>query len=159
MVRLAAVTLMRQGELRGLRRDMVDLAQGVIFLPETKTGPRPVALGMEAAGLLRAQLARHGGPLVFPSPAGRPYSRVHISRIWRRAIRGAGRRDFSFHDLRHHAAMRALADGASFPELQGLGGWKTPGMVNRYASVTADRVRELQDRINAAPRRALDRRS
>lgn len=156
MARLAAITLMRLSDIRTLRREMVDLRQGVIFLPETKTGPRPVALGAEAAGLLRTALAASdGSAVVFPNAGGHPYSRVHVSRIWRRAIRGAGRRDFTFHDLKHHGAMRALADGASFPELQGLGGWKTPGMVNRYASVAADRVRELQDRISrATPARA-----
>lgn len=36
---------------------------------------------------------------VFPSPDGVPYIRVHVSRMFCKATRGAGLRDFHFHDL------------------------------------------------------------
>jgi integrase len=157
IVRLASLTLMRLSDLRTLRREMVDLGQGVVTLPATKSGPRVVTLGRDAATLLRRQLDRHKDALVFPSPAGVPYSRVHISRVWRRAIRATGRQDFTFHDLKHHGAMKALALGATFPELKDLGGWKSVGMVSRYASATADRIREIQDGIARQPARARRR--
>ena len=48
MARLAALTLMRQGELRTLRREHVDLSQGVVRLPRAKAGARHVILSAEA---------------------------------------------------------------------------------------------------------------
>jgi integrase len=44
MAKLAALTLMRQGELRSLRREHVHLEQGVVMLPRAKAGARPVIL-------------------------------------------------------------------------------------------------------------------
>jgi integrase len=44
MAKLAALTLVRQGELRLLRREQVHLDQGVVLLPRAKGGARPVIL-------------------------------------------------------------------------------------------------------------------
>lgn len=41
MAKLAALTLMRQGEIRRLRREDVHLEQGVILLPRAKAGAAP----------------------------------------------------------------------------------------------------------------------
>jgi integrase len=59
MAKLAALTLMRQGELRSLRREHVHLEQGVVMLPRAKAGARPVILSAEAQKILRGQLERH----------------------------------------------------------------------------------------------------
>jgi integrase len=59
MAKLAALTLMRQGELIALRREQVHLEQGVILLPRAKAGARPVILSGEAQKILRGQLASH----------------------------------------------------------------------------------------------------
>ena len=155
MARLAVLTFMRLTEIRLLQRGQVDLTAQTISLPRAKAGPRTVPLGRAAVDLLRRQLASHPHATVFPRhprraarrsrAVGRPYSRGHISDLWRASMR-AVRPGFTFHDLRHHAAMTALKHGASFPELQALGGWATPKMVNRYATATNDRLRQLQDR-------------
>jgi integrase len=156
MVQLAATLLMRQGDLLRLKRAMIRWDEATIELPRTKRGPRQVALGKYPMKLLRAHCATLEGDseYVFPNPQGMPYSRVHVSRVWRRAVRhAAGRFDFTFHDLKHHGAMRALADGATFPELQALGHWATPKMVNRYATASSVRLRSIQDRIAMGGRR------
>jgi len=90
MARLAALTLMRQGELRTLRREHVHLEQGVVLLPRAKAGARPVVLSAEAQKLLRDQLERHESAWVFPGLDGSPYSRVHVSRVFRKAARPQG---------------------------------------------------------------------
>jgi len=166
MARLAEITFMRQGEIRTLRREMVDLRARTITLPRAKAGPRVVSLGEEACALLRHVLASHVHEVVFPRDprragprsrsVGQPYSRKQVSHMWRKSMDLVGRHDVTFHDLRHHAAMTALANGASFPELQALGGWATPKMVNRYATASNDRLRQLQDR--GARHQALRRR-
>jgi integrase len=145
MAELAALTFMRMGELRLLERPQVDFVAGTITLHRAKKGPRVVGLGTYALTILRRQMARHGHALVFARPDGRPYSRGYIWLLWKTAMRRIGRPDFHFHDLRHHAAMTALANGATFPELQALGGWEDPEMVNRYATASSGRLRALQD--------------
>jgi len=136
MARLAAITLMRLTEIRTLRRWQVDLAQGVVALPRTKTTPRHVTLNAEAQGILARVLESQGSEWVFPGPEGRPYSRHYVSKMWRKASRAAGLRDFHFHDLRHHGATMALNAGFTAPIVMDLGGWKTERMMRRYAAVT-----------------------
>jgi integrase len=117
IAKLAALTLMRLSEIRLLRHDDVHLEQGVILLPKAKTGARPVVLGADAQKILGKQLeANLDGEWVFPGPDGRPYDRSYIGRVFRRAARQAGLRDFHFHDLRHHGATMALNRG--FPRIR-----------------------------------------
>jgi integrase len=87
---IAALTLMRLSELRMLRWGQVRLEQGIILLPRAKAGARPVVLSGAAQKILRTQLDRHDHPWVFPNPDRSPYSRVHISRVFRLAARAAG---------------------------------------------------------------------
>lgn len=152
MARLAALTLMRQAEVRTLRAESVHLDQALILLPRAKGGPRPVFLGAEAVGILRARLKDSTGGLLFPSPKGTPYSRVHVSRVWRKAARTAGLRDFRFHDLRHHGATVALSAGASQQHLKALGGWRTDKMVGRYAHVLDPQMRALVEALSKGVR-------
>ena len=148
IAQLAALTLMRRGELLRLRREDVDLDQGVILLPRAKTGPRPVVLSEAARGILATQLGKHDRPWVFPNPDGGPYSGVHVSRVFRDATRRLGLRDFHFHDLRHHGATRALNAGFTAPIVMQLGGWKTERMMRRYAAVTDSTLRRAAEAVS-----------
>ncbi len=150
IARLAAITMMRLTEIRTLRHSQVDLAQGVVTLPRTKTTPRHVVLNTEARGILeRALLASHG-EWVFPNPDGRPYSRVYIGRVWRKAAKAAGLSDFHFHDLRHHGATMALNAGYTSPIVMALGGWKTERMMRRYAAVTDKTLRAAAEAVSGS---------
>jgi integrase len=150
MAKLAALTLMRQGEIRRLRREDVHLEQGVILLPRAKAGARPVVLGQSAQALLQAQLEGHDGPLVFPRPDGRAWSPEHVGRAFRRAARAAGLTDFRFHDLRHHGATMALNRGFTAPIVMALGGWKTERMMRRYAAVTDATLRAAAEAVSGS---------
>jgi integrase len=152
IAKLAALTLMRLSEIRLLRRDMVHLEQGVVLLPQAKAGARPVILSQDARKILQRQLEGHEKDWVFPGPDGAPYSRVHVSRVFRKAARGAGLKDFHFHDLRHHGATMALNAGFSAPIVMQLGGWKTEKMMRRYAAVTDQTLRAAAEAVSGAPR-------
>jgi integrase len=147
IARLAALTLMRLSELRCLRRDDVHLTQGVVLPPRAKTGARPVVLNQEAQTILREQLASHDSALVFPNPDDRPWSRIHISSVFRDASRAVGLRDFRFHDLRHHGATMALNAGFTAPIVMALGGWKSERMMRRYAAVTDETLRRAAEAV------------
>jgi len=149
IAKIAALTLMGQGEILSLRRECVHLEQGVVLLPRAKGGPRAVILSAEAQKVLRGQLERHErSTWVFPNPDGTPYSRVHVSRAFRKAARAAGLQDFRFHDLRHHGATMALNAGFKAPVVMALGGWKSEAMMRRYAAVTDDTLRAAAEAVS-----------
>lgn len=87
---------------------------------------------------------------VFPWPHARPYSRVHVSRVWRKAAQGQDVKDFHFHDLRHHGATMAVSAGFTAPIVMALGGWKTERMMRRYAAVTDRRLRAAEEAVSGA---------
>jgi integrase len=148
IAKLAALTLMRQGEIRHLRREDVHLEQGVILLPKAKAGARPVILSEAARKILQTQLESHSADLVFPRPNGRPYSREQVGKVFRRAARAGGLKDFRFHDLRHHGATMALNKGFTAPIVMALGGWKTERMMRRYAAVTDSTLRAAAEAVS-----------
>jgi integrase len=140
----------RQHDWRLLRRPSVHLTEGRVEFPESKGTVRSLnALSARSRQLLKEQLASHDSEWVFVNPGtGLPYSRVHVSRVLRRALRAAGRHDFTAHDLKHHAASAFVAHGATDRELQAAGGWKTSGMLAKYAHVRSERLRELNERVS-----------
>jgi integrase len=149
IAKLAALTLMRLSEIRLLRREYVHLEQGVVLLPQAKAGARPVILSEAARKILAGQLAvQPRGEWIFPGPDGRPYSRVQIGKVFRRAARAAGLKDFHFHDLRHHGATMALNRGFTAPIVMALGGWKTERMMRRYAAVTDATLRAAAEAVS-----------
>ena len=148
IAKLAALTLMRLTEIRMLRREFIHLEQGVLFLPRTKTEPRAVVLSAEAQKILRVQMEKNqGSEWVFPNQDGQPYSRVHISRVFRKASRAAGLKDFHFHDLRHHGATMALNKGFTSTIVMKLGGWQREDMMRRYAAVTDPTLRAAAEAV------------
>jgi integrase len=150
MARLAALTLMRLSEIRRLRREYVHLDQGMVALPQTKTGPGVVMLNADAQRILKAQLRSHDSEWVFPNPETKsPYSRYYVGKVWRVKARKAGLSDFHFHDLRHHGATLALNAGFSGTIVQELGRWKSERMMRRYAAVTNQTLRAAAEAIGS----------
>lgn len=152
MADLARITLMRMSEIRLLTRDEVNLTTRTITKVKTKTGPDVITLGEEACALLARVMESHTQDYLFPrhprragSCAGKPYTQGWLSELFHTCMVKIGLGDFHFHDLRHHGAMIALHNGASFPVLQALGRWQSPTMVMRYAQPTDDHVRRVQD--------------
>jgi integrase len=148
MAQLAALTLMRLSEIPLLRRDQVDLAQGVVVLAKAKGGPGVVMLSETARGILGEQLRRHESEWVFPAPHGRPYTRCYVDGVFRKASRAVGLRDFHFHDLRHHGATMALNANYTAPIVIALGRWKSEKMMRRYAAVTDKTLRAAAEAVS-----------
>lgn len=120
------------------------------MLPRAKAGARPVILSDAAQKILRRQLEGHASEWAFPGPDGRPYDRSYIGRVFRKASRAAGLRDFHFHDLRHHGATMALNKGFTAPIVMALGGWKTERMMRRYAAVTDQTLRAAAEAVSGS---------
>jgi len=142
--------MMRCTEIRTLRREHVDLAQGVVTPPRTKTGPRQVVLSEEAMGILAKAMGATTGAWLFPSRTGEPYSRSQVSRVWHTAAQAASLTDVHFHDLRHHGATMALNAGFTSSVVMTLGGWKSERMMRRYAAVTDRTVRAAAEAVSGS---------
>jgi integrase len=139
LVRLAAFTGLRQGELLGLRWVDVDLDAATLSVqqvlqalagqrtyfrqPKTQTSRRSVALSPATVALLRSHRRRqreeklrlgtayadHG--LVFQTAVGTPVHPANLRRSWRRIVKRAGIGHLRFHDLRHCHASLLLKQG------------------------------------------------
>lgn len=108
-------------------------------------------LAVKAQKIVRAQLEAHpDSEWVFHGPEGRTYERSYVGRVFQRAARSAGLRDFHFHDLRHHGATMALNRGFTAPIVMALGGWKTERMMRRYAAVTDQTLRAAAEAVSGS---------
>ena len=126
LIKIAALTGLRQGELFALRASRVDIARSVITVDagarngqliatKTQAGRRKVSLSPTASELLRAQLLLrqpNALDLVFPSPAGAVWRKDNfMSRVFRPAVRRSSLTPLRFHDLRHtYAALMVQAN-------------------------------------------------
>jgi len=83
----------RSGPQKVKRREHEATSGGA---PATReASARPVTLSGEVQKLLRGKLERRDGEWAFPGPDGRPYGRVHVTRVFLKASQGARLRDES----------------------------------------------------------------
>lgn len=128
MIRLAAYTGLRQGELLSLTPDNIqdDL---LVLDANTKSGkPRVVPILPRVEGAV--------GRLPYP------YAARTLSKWFERARDAAGYPHVRFHDLRHTYASWLAKNGADLTAMRDLLGHSSFAMTNRYAHLQADRLRE-----------------
>jgi integrase len=160
-------TGLRSQELRLLRWRQVDMLEGVITVGRSKTEGgegRLAYLSEMAAAVLKEWRSQfpdaQPGHAVFPREKyglkGKkgvfggevvPYKTFpnqpvsSFSTAWRSAKKVAGV-ECRWHDLRHSAASRIAAGGATDQTLQALLGWMSPKMIERYSHVRANAKRK-----------------
>lgn len=139
---LAIETGMRRGELLNIRNRDVDVANGLLVIPETKTDtPRIIPLTEAAASILSAQmrLATSKSARLFPVSANA--FRLSWERCKRRACKQLPEiADLRFHDLRHEAVSRFFELGLSVPEVAAISGHKDPRMLFRYTHLKPEDI-------------------
>ena len=78
-----------------------------------------------------------------PIPGGNPLRSAHATALARAEIE-----DFTVHDWRHHWASHCVMAGIDLITIMHMGGWKSLRMVQRYASVGVDHMREAIDKLS-----------
>jgi integrase len=126
IVPVAILTMLRRGEILGLRDRDIDFETGSIAVfsqqqdgqrvkTKTRAGRRTVDVGPAVLRLLREQqLARapNDEALLFPSESGAPCDPSNfMSRLFKPAAAAAGFPELNFHDLRHTGASLMIAAG------------------------------------------------
>jgi integrase len=115
MILTAYYTGLREGELLGLRWEWIDLKDGVIYLPSTKTLKDPTGRGQKVVLLyiimqrelidLFQGLPKRSG-WVFYQANGEPFRQWHIHKPFKKVLKAAGidTKRFSWKELRHTTA-------------------------------------------------------
>ena len=149
MAVFSVATGLRQGNVKGLEWQYVDLARKHAWIPGSrhKNGkPHSVPLNEMALSVLHKQIGKH--PTRVFTFRGEPIQQVG-TKAWTAALGRAGIEDFRWHDLRHTFATWHRQAGTPTHELQRLGGWKTGAMVERYAHVAPEALQGAAARLDA----------
>lgn len=160
-VLLAAWCQLRRGEVRGLRRRDIDLANCVLSVNETRTntmsgrtvvkppktraGRRDVAIPPNVIEALVDHLDRFVGDDPDTLIVGATNRSLGIA--WRRARSAANKSDLRFHDLRHSGLTWAAETGASLAELMRRAGHVSQSAAIRYRHATDQRDRALANAL------------
>jgi integrase len=170
LIRFAAYSGLRRGELTGLKVGRLDLLGGKVHvveqltevggrfhagLPKTTAGRRVVRIPRWLCEELGAYLAdRPNGPndLVFTMPMGGPLRAARFAPvIFHPAVRAAGLEPLRFHDLRHTAISLWIAQGTNVKVVQKQAGHETAAMtLDVYGGLYPDDVDELMERLQRA---------
>jgi integrase/recombinase XerD len=152
MLELMYASGLRVSELVGLRRDEINLEQGVVRMIGKGTKERMVPTGVPACEAV-AEWLRHGRPdfataasgdAVFLSRRGVAMSRQNFwMLIQRYAIQAGVRSKLSPHTLRHAFATHLLERGADLRAVQSLLGHADLSTTQIYTHVARARLKEL----------------
>ena len=153
------LTGMRMNEVLKLRWAEVDLDRGMLFLSDSKTGQKPVVLGLPAIELLLGTSRMARSPWVFPSPLDPRKPMYDLRKSWGTVSRLAGLEGVRLHDLRHSFAAVAASSGGSLPMIGRLLGHSQVQTTQRYAHLAHDPLRQLADDASMAIAGALEKKS
>jgi integrase len=152
-IRLLLCTGARLGEILTLRWDYVDLDRGLITLPDSKTGRKPIYLNSLAVEVLSAVPRVEGNPFVIVGD--KPGSHlVNLRKPWYRLREQAGIKDARIHDLRHTFASIGVSAGLPLPLAGKLLGHRKSVTTERYAHLADDPVRAGNELIADVLRRS-----
>ncbi|MDR7927323.1 site-specific integrase [Acidithiobacillus thiooxidans] len=137
IVNIAIETAMRQGEIMGMTWDKVDLKRQTVTLEDTKNGEkRVVPLTTKATQILRDLPRNMGGKVWTYTPDG-------MSTGYKRAVKRAGIKGLTFHDLRHEATSRLFEKGLGLMQVAAITGHKNMQMLKRYTHLKPEDLVKL----------------
>jgi integrase len=141
-LRLLIFSGARLSEILTLEWSHVDLDRRIIFLPDSKTGKKPLTLNDAAIEVLKTLPKFANNPYVI---AGHRHGAhlVNLQKPWQLVRTLAGLETVRIHDLRHTFASVAVASGGSLPILGRQLGHSQPQTTQRYAHLADDPVRKL----------------
>jgi integrase len=147
-IRLLILTGARLREILHARWENVDIERGILFLPDSKTGKKPLFLNAPAIDVL-GELPRFAdNPHVI---CGRKPG-AHLSDLdgqWRAVKKAARLEGVRLHDLRHSNASVGADSGYSLQVIGRLLGHSRITTTERYAHLANDPVRAASEVIGA----------
>ncbi|AGW93394.1 site-specific integrase [Cupriavidus sp. DF5525] len=148
-VRLQFEFAARMSEVRLLQWDWLDLSNGRVVWPDSKTGGMSKPLSEEAHRLL-SNAPRYGdSPYVCPAilDHSRPLSPASYYHAWLRILERAGVPKVGTHGIRHRAATDIANSGIPVKVGMALTAHKTLAMFMRYVHTEDDPVRQAAELV------------
>ena len=134
-IRLLIFTGARVSEILNLQWQHVDLNNGTLRLPDSKTGAKVIFLSVPAANVLKKMPKLVGSPWVIPSEEPEnPW--VNINKPWLKIREMAKLEGVRIHDLRHTFASIAVQSGLSLEMVGGLLGHSQASTTKRYSHLS-----------------------
>ncbi len=152
-INLLLMTGARSGEILALRWSYIDFEQGLIHLPDSKTGRKDLEMAAEVREILQS-LPRDGGPWVLPGNKEGQHL-VNLFKPWSRIRERLNMTDVRIHDLRHTFASMSVAANISLPVIGGLMGHKSTATTQRYAHLMRDTGRQAANQVATDISKAL----
>ena len=154
-IRLLIFTGARLSEILHLRWEDVDLQNGLLVLPDSKTGAKQIFLNDAATLLLKGIPRVEGNPHVIQgAKAGNCL--VNLQKPWRKVRAQANLPDVRINDLRHSFASMAIGNGLPLPIIGGLLGHTQPSTTARYAHLADDPLRAAASLVGGKLTTALN---
>lgn len=147
-LQLLRFTGARRNEILGLRWDWVDLENGIINLPDSKTGRKRIVINSAAKKVFEKIPKVAGNPFVIVGKKNGQHL-VNIQKPWSRIRRLAGLEDVRVHDLRHTFASFAVANGKSLHVVGMLLGHKQSSTTYRYAHLADETLKEASEDVGS----------
>lgn len=168
MFRFTLATGLRQGNVRALRWDWIDMQNRIIRIPRQEFKQRKVhvqVLNDTAAAVIRAQPGfiqpvGERQPLVFLRD-GEPISKGTLRHEWDDTIASLGLEDAHWHDSRRTWATMLRELGVSLDDAMVLGGWSSKDMLQEVYSKPSvgfllGKARTLDDVLHTITPHALE---
>ena len=143
-IRLLLFTGCRLREILNLRWEEFDRDRGMLFLPDSKTGRKPVILSGAALAVLE-EIPRIGDYVVSGRDPDR--ARRDLKRPWEAIRAHTGLGLIRLHDLRHSFAATGAASNLGLPVIGKLLGHKRAETTSRYAHIAAHPLKIAADAI------------
>jgi integrase len=153
-IRLLILTGARMREILDAKWEQVDLERGILFLPDSKTGRKPVYLSAAAQSVIAAIPRVDGNPhIIAGANEGAP--RADLKKPWAAVQKAAGLESVRLHDLRHSFASFGAGASLGLPILGKLLGHKQAATTARYAHLDSDPMRRAAETIGSTINAAL----
>lgn len=155
-IRLLLLTGARLREILHARWDQVDLQRGVIFLPDSKSGKKPLYLSSVAIEMIKSMPRIEGAPFIIAG-AKPDKPRADLKKPWKSICRVAGIEGVRLHDLRHTFASIAAGQSLGLPVIGKLLGHTQAATTHRYAHLDVDPLRRAVDLIGEKAYKAMNK--
>jgi integrase len=155
-IRLLILTGARLREILDAHWSQLDRERGILFLPDSKTGKKPLYLSAAAQSVL-AEIPRIKDNPHIIAGAAKGAPRADLHRPWK-AVRNAARLDgVRIHDLRHSFASFGAGASLGLPIIGKLLGHSQAATTQRYAHLDADPLRRAVETIGSTIAAAMER--
>jgi integrase len=147
-IRLLILTGARLREILDAQWQHADFERGILFLPDSKTGRKPVYLNAPAIEVLASLPRLEGNPhIVAGMKDGAP--RADLKKPWAAVTRAAGLEGLRIHDLRHSFASIGAGASLGLPIIGKLLGHTQAATTHRYSHLDSDPMRRAAETIGA----------